>query len=254
MSSAGRVIAAARRRHAAAQQALARSLPSYNIPLANSPYTAPGWRLLQTSTYCYKDVMHPWDPSVLRSIREFEPTAFPITMRSTWQKMDRGNPQDPLTIVRHVVARGVRDPVIAAHRFRCEMPIHPEPGLFTSIPNIYCKVPPNWIELIHFDRAVRPYGNDLPGQYLGFNWDLYYMLHRTYENNRRWQDIAADFLDPIDEEAEREERATADNDAYAEKQIQKDWNEDASDLEWKEALLGDPSAKQPGPKPMVTVP
>lgn len=242
----------ARQRHYAAEQALVRSLPEFEMPVADSTYTAPGHRLLSETIYCYKDVMRPWDPAVIRAIREFEPTAMPITIRSTWQKMDRGNPQEPFTLIRHGIARGVRDAVIPTHRYRCEMPIHRDPYLFSSFPNVYTKTAPNYVEINHYDRHDRPYGYDLPGAYLPFNWDLYHMLYRDYENNRRWQDIAADVLDPEVAAKEKQEQEDAEYDAYVQKELSKHWNEPASDLEWKEALEAPPQL--PESSPMVTVP
>ncbi len=238
--------------HTAAEQELVRSLPEYEIPIADSLYTAPGYRMLNETFYCYKDVARPWDPAVIRAIREFEPTAMPITIRTTWQHMNRGNPQEPFTLIRHGIARCVRDALLPTHRFRCELPIHHEPSLFSSFPNIYTRVAPNYVEVNHYDREVRPYGYDVPGAYLPFNWDFYAMLYRDYENNRRWQDIASDLLDPQEEHEQQQIAADQEYDSYVAGEISKYWNEPASDLEWKNAMLAGP--KQPETPTMVQVP
>lgn len=242
----------ARRRHKAAEAALAQALPSYSVPIADSLYTAPGWRFLGEYYYTWKDVMYPWDPNVLRAIREIEPTVVPVTRRSIWQKMDRGNPQTPIVLIRHAVVRAIRDPIIPPHQFRIELPIHHEPGLWSSFPNIYTRIPGNWMELQHHSRDIRPYSPDLPGAYLGHDWDLNGMLHRDYENNRSWKEIVNDFHAPVEEEEERKEKFNQDENDYVDRQIARDFNEEASDLEWKEALLGD--TKRPEKAPMVAVP
>lgn len=244
----------AHQRHRAAQDALARSLPTYEIPVADSPHTAPGWRMLEEIYYCWKDVMYPWDPAVVLAIREFEPTAMPLTIRSSWQKMDRGNPQPPVTLVRHGIARIVRDALLPLHNFPggIGMPRVHEPYLFSSFPGIHQKIAPNYMEVNHYDRDVRPYGYDLPGAYLPMNWDFYAVLRRDYENNRRHQDIARDFIQPKEEARDRSKQESDDYDTFVDAEITKYWSDPVSDVEWKNAIMRGP--KTPEAPAQITVP
>jgi hypothetical protein len=241
-SAAGRRggwVTQAQAQHNAAMSALNRSLPQFQIPIGNSKYTAPGYLFLGEYYYSYQDVMYPWDPAVIRAIREFEPTAMPITVRSIWQKADYGNLGEPFVLVRHGIARVVRDALLPTHKFRCELPVQPHDDVH-ALPHVLAQNPANWVEVNHYDRDDRPHGLDLPGRYLPCDWALYHQLRDSYENNRRWQDIAEDFINP--RTAIREARAAqkADQGAYVERDIaqMEARREPLSDVEAKAAMLG----------------
>lgn len=229
-----------------------RAVPEFSIPIADSKYTCRGWLFRGEWFYSYPDVAYPWDPAVLRAIREFEPTAMPIVIRSRWQRADYGNLSEPITLVRHGIARAVRDPIGPIHSFRCEMPVrhHKRDQLWTS-PHLHAHQPPNYVEVNHYDRQVRPFGPDLPGAYLPFDWSFYHMLYESYENGRRHQDISRDYLDEIEAQDREFEKSKYDHvDRDAEAYMDKVAAE-ASDYEWKSALAGDPD---PDHTPFVAVP
>lgn len=246
-----------RRRYTETMKSLQNVLPSFSVPIADSKHNAPGWICLDYQYYCYQDVTYPWDPAVVRAIREFEPTMVPITVRSTWRKCDYGNlyMNEPVTLVRFGIARVVRDARIPVHKFRCGMPVHHQDALRHD-PHALAAVRPNWIEMNNYaDRDNRPYGPDMPGGFLPFDWELYNGLRLGYENNRSAAEITKELLA---EKAEGDAAAEAfresenayiqdDIDRYQEKRLA-----DVSDVEWTEVLTSDIPA--PEETPMVAIP
>lgn len=233
-----------KQRYVDTMNALQRSLPSYSIPIGDSRYTAPGWLCLGYLYYCYQDVTYPWDPAVVRAIREFEPTMVPITVRSIWQKADYGNldHNEPLIIVRHGIARVVRDARIPIHHFRCDLPVNPQTAL-PHDPHILAPVRPNWIELNNYaDREVRPYGLDLPGAYLPHDWELYHGLRLGYENERSHTEISAEIVDARAADYNATEKFRSEENAYIQHDIEAYQDRrlaDVSDVEWNEVLTSE---------------
>ena len=237
-SHSQRILASAyQQRHIAAGRALANSLPSYSVPIGNSRYTAPGYLFLGEEFFSYPDVAYPWDEAVLAAIREFEPTVMPITMRRIYQKADYGNLQKPFAITRHCIARLVRDPVIPVHEFRCDLPVVPEPSIFADA-HVFSQVAPNWLEVRLWDPRVLPWSRDLPGEYKPYDWGLYHWLQDTYVDNQRPRDISAAYIEGKRAEKEREEKFETEEKAYIGRNVEKDFSDEVSDLEWKQALYG----------------
>lgn len=224
-------------RHSAANQLLDRSRPAYSIPVADSRMTSPGYIFLGDVFHTYQDALRPWDPAVIEAIREFEPTAMPFTVRSHWQRVNYGDIEPEFTLVRHGMARVVRDARIPIHQFRCELPVHDEPMTYTT-PHVYGWRPANYIEFVWYDRDDRPYGFDLPGAFLPIDWEFYHNARRTYENNRRPKDIAEEMLEPARDQKARADAFQIEEDAYKNKILREDCGDQVADRVWEEIHLG----------------
>lgn len=250
-----------RRRHAEAQNLLAQATQNHaiSVPIGDSDWTAPGYLLLGYFYSCVPDVAYPFDPAVLRAIRVLCPDAMPITIRSVWQWSnyhELGRLGDPVVLVRHGIARAIRvdDRVSSMHDFRCEMPAWPVPGLRIPGRSISdCR--PNYIEVSWEDRGVRSLGQDQPGAYLPFDWELYYSLRQSDIDNRaalaqsrREVDedgsiVAKGAADSAIQNRKMEiagrKQNRADEDAYIRRDIDNYYCVEPTELELKERLLGD---------------
>jgi len=230
----------ARQRHAAYQRALVSSLPSYSIPIGDSDYTAPGYLFYGQFFSCVPDPLYPWDPTVLRAIREFCPDAMPLVIRSVWRNGDYGQMDEPFVLVRHGLGRAIRNPILDVHHFDCGMPATAIPGLCIPGRNLSdCK--PNYIEVDWFDKENRQFGHDLPGAYLPFDWEFYYALRSGYEDGSRdngnlYEKLAA----PSRALKARRQRFRQDEGAYIEKDISSYYSVEPSDVEAKEQILSMP--------------
>lgn len=221
--------------------------PSVTLNIADSPETARGWLYVDEVYSTIPDVVYPWDPAVVRAIREFCPDAVPITIKSIWRSsiLEEGGTRT-MSIVRHGIARFIRDPVCEPHHFQCETPSSPYVW-GVHIPR------PNYIEVNWHNRHDRPLGRDLPGTYLPFNWELYHCLRATYYDSLSPADVRAS-LDAHERRHQRRRQQLEDEAAYRsrdfERYAQKKMDQ-VSELEWKEHLLGD----NPAPtRPTFVVP
>lgn len=247
-----------RRRHAAAQAALARRVNqmSVTVPIGDSDMTAPGYLHLGHFFSCVPDPQYPWDRDVLRAIRELCPDAMPVTIRSVWQWSnygELGHLGEPMVITRHGLARAIESPVLPVHDFRCEMPSWPVLGL--RLPGRSLEASrPNYIEVNWYDKEVRLHGMDLPGAYLPFDWEFYHALRRSDEQARA--DLAASRREVAEDGdvmavgagarmvAEHQEtiahrdKHRREEAAYVTKDILEYHREEPSDVEWKQVMLG----------------
>jgi len=251
-----------RRRHAEANRALASAVnrSSISVPVQSSPSTAPGWLHHGNFFSCVPDSLYPWDPAVLASIRSLIcPDAMPITIRSVWSWVnynEQGHRADRfLVLTHHGMARAVRDidPAVA-HRFPCPLPVHFPPGL--RIPGrLESECQPNQVWDIWQEKSVRPWGPDLPGLYLPFDWDYFRALRRGEDHRVRMlrestqaedadghivakgaaaKDVAALQRGHAEEAAQR-----ADQESYVTRDIERYHSQEASDLEWRDKILSD---------------
>jgi hypothetical protein len=183
------------------------------------------------------DVMYPWDPAVVRSIRSFCPDAFPITVRSMWKRSAaEQDAYQTMTLVRHGIARAIRDPIGPTHHFYCHMPTTTVlPGTLSTP-----AISPNYIEVNWYDKERREFGYDLPGAYLPFDWEFHACLRAGYEDNLSPKDLYHKLADPYFERKAKRERDAAESvgdpefDAWLEGRVRR-----ASDPEIKQVLLGD---------------
>jgi len=245
-----------RRRATQRLQSMQDAAPTLSVPIHDTAESAPGWRFILERYSCVPDAYYPWDPDVMRAIVGLCPDAVPITIRSVWRssRLD-GTPYD-MVIVRHGIARSIRDPIAPVHHFYCEMPSTPVSGRVRLSK-------PNYIELNWYDKQVRPWGFDLPGEYLPFDWELYYALARgrTGGRNLSASELRERLMSPYEareklrkEHAQKEaEDRNTDIQEYTSRRLER-----ASDVEKKEAA-GEQMAKildppQYEPKPQILVP
>lgn len=232
-----------RQRHAAFQQALAASLPDISVPIGDSDYTAPGYLYYGHFFSCVPDAAYPWDPAVLAAIREFCPDAMPILIRSVWRNGDYGQMDEPFVVVRHGIARAIRDPKLPIHEnLNCRMPSLPTRGLCIPGRSILdCR--PNYLEAEWYDPDNRPWGHDLPGAYLPFDWEFYHSLRRCHDDNSGVTVRA--IMDQKRSERARRDRSRREEERYIRRDFEKFYSVEPSDVEWKEAMLGGAKVSEP---------
>lgn len=112
------------------------------------------------------DVEYPYDPAVLRAIREFDPNTIPLTITRGF----RAQTGEVRTFKFHVLSSHRWDPKQAPSR-ACAFVIMPTWG---NAPH------PTHIDLHLENRELRP-GNGLPGGYIPFDWGVYYALRSSYQ-------------------------------------------------------------------------
>lgn len=143
--------------------------PSLQMPVRDSFHSAPGWRDLGTYYSCVPDAVYPWDPVVMRRIREFAPDAVPLWIK--WVFRSPEDESDPHVEVygRHGLGRVLDKGRTETFPFHVTMPTMPSQGLYFKKPNN--------IWFIH-DGAPnkRP---ELPGNYLPFDDTI---LDRAWES------------------------------------------------------------------------
>jgi hypothetical protein len=195
-------------RHRAFMAEMSASMPTFSIPYGDSDYTAPGWLFWDGFIYTYPDVMYPWDPAVIKAIREFCPDVIPITARTTYRYSnynEQGRLGDPVTFIRHGLARIVRDPKVQPHPAVCRLPIHTT-AFDRGDPHVLSAVEPNWVEVYWQDNEVKEHGQDLPGAYLPSDWELYYAVRRSYRDQESGRDQANRIIGPHKARYERQQQ------------------------------------------------
>ena len=237
------------RKQAAQQAAYSRALnqmmPKFDIPVGDSDYTAPGYLLVAEEFSTIPDVRYPWDPAIVRAIREFCPDVVPLLIRSVWRWSNYnewGHLGEPLVIVRHGIARAISgsDLKIPAHQFYCQMPSGPGYGIKSRyLPS------PNWMEVNWYDKEDRPYGFDLPGAYLPFDWEFYHCLRRAYESTLKPKELAKRFTEGRWDADQASKRKAKEDAAYISRDLEKFYCIEPSDSEWKAAIqrTDDPHAE-----------
>lgn len=229
---------------------------SISVPLGSGDYDAPGFLHLGHYYSCIPDAQYPWDPLVLAAVREICPDAMPLVIRSVWRWSnynEHGHLDEELVLTRHGIGRAIRDSFHTLHDFYCEMPGAPVPGLVIPGRSLAdCR--PNYIEVNWHDADVKPYGNDLPGEYVAFDWRLYHRYRDADETRNRalaasreevddagnWLAVGAATATVSEERAARDARqaSSADDRAYINRDISAYYSEQPSDVEMKEALVG----------------
>lgn len=112
------------------------------------------------------DVEYPYDPAVLRAIREFDPNVIPLTITRGF----RAATGEVRAFKFHVLSSHRWDPKQAPSR-ACRYVIMPTWG---NAPH------PTHIDLHLENRELRP-GNGLPGGFIPFDWPVYYALRSSYQ-------------------------------------------------------------------------
>jgi hypothetical protein len=134
--------------------------PTLNVPVADSFWTAAGYREIDVTYTCVPDPAYPWDPAIMKQILEFAPDAVPLWVR--WVFM--GPDDDIVVFGRHGLGRHIKGLKTPPHEFHCPMPQLPCQGLKFEQPNL--------IWFIH--EGVKSRGPDasMPGEYLPFDRTL----------------------------------------------------------------------------------
>lgn len=109
---------------------------------------------------CVPDSVYPWDPVIMKRIREFAPDAQPLWIKWVFRSPeDEENPHD-VVYGRHALGRYLNKGRTEMFPFKCTMPNTPYGG--------FMPVRPNNIWFIH-DGARDEKNQELPGNYLPFD-------------------------------------------------------------------------------------
>jgi hypothetical protein len=146
---------------------VAQEAPTVSVPLRDSIDTARGYRQIDEVWTCIPDSMYPWDPEVLKSIREFAPDTVPLWRLSVFFAP---NTRNIVVFGRHALGRHIEQPGYDLTPFRCSMPTMPCQGVSFKRPN---KV---WF--VHEGVRNKDF-QDVPGTYLPFDFGL---AHRARES------------------------------------------------------------------------
>lgn len=258
----------ARRRHQAAERQLAQAVnaSSISVPVGDTDATAPGWLYLGDFFSCIPDVQYPFDPAVVRAIREKQPDAVPVVVRSVYQwsnYYELGKFGEPIVLVRHGFARAIRDAIAPVHpSLRCSMPAIPVDGLRISGRTLM-DTHPNYVENIWYDRDRKPWGPDLPGTYLPFDWSYYYALVDGYDELARMraqsrrdvdaegqviaENAATESIEGKRADEKQRKRSRSIEHGYMMRDLESYHSVQPSDSEWKSAYMGAGSPKTSAP-------
>lgn len=154
--------------------------PSISYEVADSFYTAPGWREIGMEYSLVPDVSYPPDPQVTHAIHSFDPGVIPLWVRWIFlSPQDTGNPEI-VVFGRHAVGRYVKNLHGGIEPFSMD------------VPSNYHGPLPNIIERILQGRAD-PRATDLPGAYKPWDWSLFYELRSDYlEDIKTVKEMAID--------------------------------------------------------------
>lgn len=111
---------------------------------------------------CVPDAVYPWDPKIMKRIREFAPDAVPMWVQ--WAFMTPQDTGNPVVEVfgRHALGRVIKGNREPLEGFRVLMPTMPAQGLHFERPNA--------IWFIHQGpQGLHPEYKDIPGDYLPFD-------------------------------------------------------------------------------------
>jgi hypothetical protein len=193
--------------------------------VADSAASAPGWRELDVAYSCVPDVAYPWDPQIMKAIREFAPDAVPVWVQWVFlSPSETGNPE-VVVFGRHALGRTVRNLTSELEPFRCVMPSMPCQGLTFERPNR--------IWFIH-EGAPNPVAAELPGSFLPFDGSILDRAKRSAVGFRMTEKEFVEFMrqELIGKKEEEKKRRSAeieddmaqrekDFSSYADKQWEK---------------------------------
>jgi hypothetical protein len=226
--------------------------PKLAYKVADSFATAPGYREMDVVYSCVPDPAYPWDPQVMKAIREFAPDAVPMWIQ--WAFMSPHETGNPEVVVfgRHALGRTIQNLTSELEPFRCAMPTMPCQGLTFERPNR--------IWFVHEGAPNQQYP-DLPGSYLPFDGSILDRAKKSaigfkMSEKEFIEHMKAEFIEKAREEKERR-RTELENDlearekdfaAYADKQFERISEVEASEFQ-RAAGLRDKRAR-----PTIVVP
>jgi hypothetical protein len=198
-----------------------------------------GWRAIWTHVSAVPDVLYPYDPAVWRAIREFDPNTIVLMTKRAYQAPTGEE-------------RVLRFHTLSSHRWNPDQP--PDPALKAVLTPTWCNMPqPTHIDL-HLENRRARRGDGLPGEYIPFDWRVYYALRSSYQE---WTGAQIErFLAENDAAAQAQKRREA-----AEARVQERFRKEGARLmeHWSridkhdaERLIAKAIAEAE-PKPMVTI-
>jgi hypothetical protein len=181
--------------------------PDVEIPVADSIYTAPGWRVIGDDHYtAVPPVDCPADPGVTRAIRQFWPDAVPIWRKQRY--LPPGERSVEVVVSHHGIATYQAHPKAMRRLFHVEMPAG-------------AKGPaPNQLEAIFEHPNYADIGG--PGLFLPWDNRLYMCVRGNYrDDNTSTADVFERALTAQEERQKRERKARDDDFAYRRKHLEK---------------------------------
>lgn len=213
------------------QQAQLRGLdnvaPAVNMHLKNR---TPGWRFIKEEVSCIPDSLYPWDPKVVKAIREISPDLVPIWIRRVFHTPYTDSRQETVVFGRHGIGQIVRK------SYHVPISVSMPSGSNLPKPNaVY------WYPVGDNDPRAR----DLPGAYIPFDWRFY---KHVKANFRDWskEEIRALTIGRFENEEAAMAKQQAENDRiqaehqrYVNKKL-----EQVSEVEFKEYFMNKLHNKQ----------
>lgn len=141
--------------------------PALNVTVADSFWSASGYREMGVYYSCVPDPAYPWDPSIMKRIWEFAPDAVPLWVH--WVFMDSSN--NVVVFGRHALGRAIRGIHSPPHEFQCAMPSMPCQGVKFERPNL--------IWFIHEGPSTHDENSSIPGAYLPFDESILLKARRS---------------------------------------------------------------------------
>lgn len=181
------------------------------MPARTSFHKAPGFREIGWMCQVIPDAMYPWDPDVVRRIREFVPDVVPLWVQWVFlSPSDTGAPE-PVVFGRHALGRSLKHQRGWLPPFKVAMPSG-WPGLKFERPNLF------WF--LHEGANLNPKYRDLPGSYLPFDDSIVDRAWRSWAGNQNMSDkeykdlVMRDLLAPAERKKKKAE-ALAEQKQYA---------------------------------------
>lgn len=172
----------------------------FEVPLADSFHTAPGWRILGSDFYtCVIPPHMAVDRVTLRRIHEFDPGLIPMVRKQRY--LPPGS-DTPVTVSHFALGRHVRNPRNRHVGFYVEMPLgakHPRP---------------NVLEAVLEERDLQMLQEGGPGKFQRFGPWLYLVLRAQFLANKTGRQWLREQQRTREEREARERRFRADEMQY----------------------------------------
>jgi hypothetical protein len=129
-----------------------------------TPARAPGWIFKGVSISCVPDAVYPWDPDVVRALREVDDAIVPVFVKYVFDPPYDQAERQTVVLGRHGLALYRHHLRYVAEPFPLEMPSFVGlgfRGLRFERPNRY---------LVTLMEEINQPGTELPGAYVPLNW------------------------------------------------------------------------------------
>lgn len=170
-----------------------------------------GWQEKGLYFTCKPNVAHPWNPSVVKAIWEFDPRIVPCWVNWVFlAPPEDANAGQEVVFGRHVLALHIEDPEAEIDDFPCEMPAMPCQGISFKKPNKLVSI------LMHKNEK-----NDLPGDYIEFDWPIVEWLRARFVREQSAKELAREYVNSVREGYNRRKAQLADDMEYRRRDLQK---------------------------------